>query len=236
MHRVLVCAATRTERDACKRGIDTFVHSTSASHEVLCTGVGPSRTARSLADRLARGPLPDLVISSGFAGALGPELAISSWISGVSVDEWTGGHRTPVDGVKIVLGPADFVRCDVLSSNELVTDLGGDALACKDGRPLVVDMESAALARETSDKGVPFAVLRLISDTPAHPLPSFMAQVTAALAAGSATSRITHGARGLGGLVRNPRGALRLATEGPAWLRQLEAGWVGLAAWSAART
>ncbi len=67
--RALVCAATRAEHDACRRGILASRTGVPSAYEMLLTGVGPVRAARSLARRLARGGVPDLVVSSGFAGA-----------------------------------------------------------------------------------------------------------------------------------------------------------------------
>jgi hypothetical protein len=230
--RVLVCAATRAERDACTRGI---VASARSAHEVLLTGVGPLRAARSLAQRLARGVLPDLVVSSGFAGALSPELALSSWIAGARVSEWNGVARVPVETVSLVCAPG-LLRCDVPSSSTLMS--ANDALhdAVPDpasGTPLVGDMESAALAREAGGRGVPFAIVRLISDTPAHPLPSFVSPFAAAMSAPSTASRVAHAGRGLCAAVADPRGVVRLVRESARWLRDLEEGWKTLGPWPA---
>jgi hypothetical protein len=224
--RVLVCAATRAERDACRRGIDAA----GAGHETLLTGVGPDRAARALAERLARGELPELVVSSGFAGAVGPAPELASWISAISVSEWNGVARSPVGGLALVL-PSELRRCAVVSSRVLVTRGARSALAAGgpettgDAPPVVVDMESAALARTAAGHGVAFAVVRLISDTPAHPLPAFLAPFTAALSATSVASRLALAGRGLSGALADPRGVVRLAREGAAWLRELETGW-----------
>lgn len=217
--RVLVCAATRAEHGACARGIG-------ARHEVLLTGVGPARAARTLAERLARGALPDLVVSSGFAGALTPTLALGSWITGARVSEWDGALRLSVD-VELVCAPG-LVRCEVVSSSALVapSDVPGAATT-----PLVADMESAALAREARRRGVAFAIVRLISDTPAHPLPAFVSPFAAALAATTTASRLAAAGRGLAAAAARPRDVVRLVTESGAWLRGLEDGWRALGAW-----
>lgn len=237
--RVLVCAATRAERDACRRGILAAAAGGAAggragggatTHELLLTGVGPRRAARSLAARLARGSLPDVVVSSGFAGALSPGLALSSLITGARVSEWDGVARVPVDAGVLVCAPG-LVRCDVVSSSTLVVSAedaldGGSALA-------VADMESAALGREAARRGVPFAIVRVISDTPAHPLPAFMSPFAAAMAAEGTASRLASAGRGLRAAVAHPLAVVRLVQESARWLRALEDGWRSLAPWPA---
>jgi hypothetical protein len=120
------------------------------------------------------------------------------------------------------------VRCDVISSSTLVS-IDGVMPVLESDLPTVFDMESAALARECARRGVPFAVIRLISDTPAHPLPHFSSSLAAALAARTASSRLVHVARGLGGALADPRGVARMVRDGAAMLRELTAGWAGLA-------
>lgn len=196
---------------------------------MLLTGVGPHRAARSLAMRLARGLRPDLIVSSGFAGALSPALALSSWITGARVGEWNGVRAVPVEGVALVAGPPGLVCCEVRSSIELVV---GGSTTTHAGELVVVDMESAALARVAARFDVAFAVVRLISDTPQHPLPAFSAAFASAMAAMTTGSRLSLAGRGLAGAIADPHGVLRLVRQGTACLRDLEAGWQRLAAWS----
>jgi nucleoside phosphorylase len=241
--RGLVCAATRSELDACRRGIraatgDAF--DTSARFEMLLTGVGPARAARALGQRLANGPAPDLVVSSGFAGALSPTLALSSWVTGARVSEWSASESAAVEVAGLVLVCAlGLERCDVISSSTLVVP-GTRSLPAARPAPLVVDMESAALAREARRRGVPFAVARLVSDTPAHPMPAFMAPFAAALAGETAASRLIAAGRGVCAAAAAPRAVARFVRESSTWLRDLEDGWARLGtagAWrSALRT
>jgi hypothetical protein len=223
--RILVCVATRAEHAACERGIKTAAH----THELLLTGVGPQRAARSLAERLRHGVQPDLVVSSGFAGAVSPALPLASWITATRVSEWNGAARIPVEDVVLIAGPPHLVRCEVLSSSVLVV---GDELESDGSAPIAVDMESAALARVAGQKGIRFAVARMISDTPAHPLPRFLSPFVSALSATTTTERLGALGRGLGRAVADPRGVVRLVKESSSWLRDLEAGWRELALWS----
>jgi hypothetical protein len=197
---------------------------------MLVTGVGPVRAAERLEHRLAHGPLPDLVVSSGFAGALGATVALGAWITGVRIGMWNGRERVPVEGVALAEGPPGLMRCEVLSSNEIVSG----TMDSDDAMPVVVDMESAALAREAARRNVAFAVVRLISDTPAHPLPRLVAPFAAALAATTPASRVTLAGRALRGALADPRGVVRLVRESSALLRDLEDGWRDLAHWPVA--
>jgi hypothetical protein len=76
---IIVCAATHAEARACGKGIARA--GLSSELEVLETGVGLTRARGALERRLARGPRPELVVSSGFAGAYSRDLAVSSWIT-----------------------------------------------------------------------------------------------------------------------------------------------------------
>jgi len=224
----LVCAATRAEHDACRRGIlASGAGAAPSAYEMLLTGVGPLRAARSLAERLARGDLPDLVVSSGFAGALSPELALSSWITGARIREWNGKTSVAVEleGIALVCAPG-LMRCDVLSSSTVMSaEMTSGAVEPSRSAPLVADMESAALAREACRRGVRFGIARLISDTPAHPLPAFVSPFAAALAAPRGSSRLVAAGRGLFAAAGDPRAVVRFVEESSAWLRALEDGW-----------
>lgn len=200
---------------------------------MLLTGVGPFHAARALADRLAGGRLPDLVVSSGFAGALSTELALSSWITGARVSEWNEAESVAIEvqGLDLVCAPG-LAQCDVVSSSVLA--LPGAPMSGS-STPLAIDMESAALAREARRRGVRFAVARLISDTPAQPLPAFMAPFAAALAAPGTEARLRAAGRGLRAAAGDPRGVVRFVGQSSTWLRALEGGWsrLDLDAWGA---
>lgn len=196
---ILLCAATGTELDACKRGTPRFSH--------LLTGVGAAHAARALSGRLARGERPALVVSSGFAGALTGDLPVGTWVTARSL---------PGAG-ELRLAPAPAVPCAVVSSDVLVQGqrLDGDA----------VDMESVALAAVAHEHRIPFMVLRLVSDTPDDPLPTFLGGFTAAMAATSRRAKLGGIARGLRGVLDDPGGVVRVVREGRAWTRDLTDGW-----------
>lgn len=200
---ILLCAATGTELDACKRGTPRFAH--------LLTGVGAVHAARALSERLVAGERPSLVVSSGFAGALRGDLPVGTWVT---------ARTLPAAGT-LREAPPPAVPCAMVSSDVLVQGqrLDGDA----------VDMESVALAAVAHEHGLPFMVLRLVSDTPADPLPRFLGGFTDAMAATSRRGKLGGIARGLRGVLDDPRGVVRVVREGRAWTRDLERGWTTFA-------
>lgn len=220
--RVLVCAATRTEHDACEEGIAAAgIDPRVATFEMLLTGVGPERARRSLEARLlARAgsssllSSPSLVVSTGFAGALDRSFARLSWVTATKVRD--------VADVDLREGPSEVARCEVVSSKELVATSGASA-SLEGG--VVVDMESAALAEVARSRSIPFMVLRLVSDTPDAPLPAFLSPFTNALAAETTSSRLRFAARGLRSALGDPRGVASLLREGREWTASLRDGW-----------
>lgn len=172
---ILVCAATRTEAAACARGLRSAERE---RFEVLITGVGPARAGRTLRARLRASP-PVLVVSSGFAGALGPELPPLAWVTATALHRLAGGVAVPVSLPPGLLRSVEGAHpCAVLTVEALIAP-GELALA----GPAAVDMESAALAEAAAERGVPFAVLRLVTDGPDRPLAPAARRLTNALAA-----------------------------------------------------
>lgn len=229
---ILVCAATRSEHGAVLKGIEA---AGVKGFEMLLSGVGPLHAARTLRERLEHGSLPDLIVSAGLAGALSSELTMSSWITASRVVSWDGRERGEVEGLVLAEAPAGISRCELVSSSALVTDpasippppAGADD---KSALPRAVDMETAALGREAVRRGVQVLVLRMISDTPAEPLPAFLSPFAAAMASEDTRSRMKHAGRGLRGVLSNPRGVARILREGPAWNRKLTEGFCRYAA------
>gem|GEM_PF-997893 len=238
MH-ALVCAATRAEHDAIADGLRAAGQAGAKGIALLVTGVGAARARDALAARLgAKAPRPSLVVSAGFAGAATAGLAPGDWVTAARLFacEEKGRAALPLGGVavrEVFVAALRVARCDVLSVPELAVDAasvigesgddgGGDAV---EARPLVVDMESAALANVAAARGICFAVLRMISDAPDAKLPGFLAPFTNALASTSTRERLTHAARGARGALADPRGVLRLVRDGARWTRQLADGW-----------
>lgn len=137
---------------------------------LVCSGVGPRNAERATRDLLAAGH-PSLVVSAGVAGGLNPSLKIGDVIlAGSIIDEASGQRFHP---------RADFtghgLRFTFLSVSRMITSTADKrSLAAKYGAD-AVDMESAAIAKVCAEKGVPFAVVRAISDTAEEALPQAIA-------------------------------------------------------------
>lgn len=208
---ILACAASRAEAGACAvEGV-----------EVLRTGVGPARAVAALTRRLARGPRPSLVVSSGFAGALSADLPLHACITAAAVHRLEGGRAVPLtlgpEALRIARG---LPRCALLSASA-VTRATAPALPA----PSAVDMESAALAEVAAAAGVPFAVLRVVTDTPAAPFPGFVTDLAAALAAGPGWAGLAAAARAAGSAVRSPGAALGFVRSSLGARRALANAW-----------
>ncbi len=211
---ILVCAATRTEASAC--GV-------AAGIEVLRTGVGPERAAAALRKRLARGARPALVVSSGFAGAVCGALPLHGCVTATAVLRLEAGRAVPVPLAPGALHVVPGVpRCAMLSAARVTR-------AAPASLPAVtaVDMESAALAEVAAGAGILFAVLRVISDTPAAPFPAFVGPHAEAMASGGGGARLLAATRALAAGVRSPGAVLSLVRSSLASRRALRAAWRG---------
>jgi hypothetical protein len=85
-------------------------------------------------------------------------------------------------------------------------------------------MESAALARAAAEGGVPFTVLRLVTDTPAAPLPPLARSLAAAFAA-RGLERGGHGLRAIADAARRPAQTARFVRASLGWCRALRVAW-----------
>lgn len=158
----LVCFALRAEAGAFQSRLARRAATDAARRsgvEILLTGVGRPAAERALADAF-HARVPTRVLSCGFAGALNPALRIG-----------TVGFATEDAALRAVLlaagaRPMRFVTVDrvAVSTREkaaLRRETGADA----------VEMESAALEAVCRERGVPFAVVRAVSDGAEEDLP-----------------------------------------------------------------
>ncbi len=223
---ILVCAATGTEAAACRRGVADAM---APGIEVLTTGVGPARAAAALADRLlacggtSPEPRPALIVSSGFAGALTAGLAPLAWVTASSVHRLVEGRAVEVALPRGLLRVAEnAMACQVVSADHAVAH---GVLGLPE--PAAVDMESAALAEVAAAAGLPFLVLRLLTDTPARPLATVGRSLAAALAAAGPATRAAYGVRAALDAARAPVRAATFVRDALRWRAELRAGWRG---------
>ena len=152
---------------------------------VMKCGIGKVNSALN-AYRLIEGFHPGLVINSGVAGGADASMRVGSLLVATEAayhDVWCGPgtewgqidgmprrfemDRTVVDSCRALPG-LEEARYGLICSGDrfiskaeevdLIKSHFPDALAC--------DMESASIAHACRDKGIPFAVVRVVSDTP----------------------------------------------------------------------
>jgi hypothetical protein len=186
-------------------------------------------------------PMPDFIISTGYAGTLEAGMAPGSWVLGDHVLLWINPPAPTVNTINPGGGSALALlrpvaealgaigTTTVLSSPLLVAydpALNG-ALPQRQGA-VAVDMESAALADVARRFNIPFAVLRLVTDTPEKPLPGFVYGFANALSRDSRLSmgsRAKHAARGAVAVARKPQDLFRFVQTSVDWGKTLESGW-----------
>lgn len=197
--RILICAATAAEARACERG----VNNAGLKFEILRTGVGFEKARGTLSKRLRDGARPDLIVSTGFAGSLTEDIPLHSWIVAKKV---LSGERQVVGDKNLRASFAGATSCDLMSVPKLVPK--------RERAPMAVDMESAVLGELADAQNIPFLVLRFVTDTPASPLPEFIADFV--------SGRYFIGVRRV---FANPSKAFRLAIDGARWVKLFEDGW-----------
>lgn len=152
--RILVVAAMRSEAAPLQR-------LTRPDLEVIVTGMGTERARTTTAAALDRGG-HERVVVIGIAGGVGPTVAVGDLVvPEVVLDGATGDEVVPhhLGG----RGP----RGTLHTSDAFVQDPA--ALAALEARGVVaLDMETAAIGRLCHDRGVPWTVLRGISDHVEH--------------------------------------------------------------------
>jgi hopanoid-associated phosphorylase len=137
--------------------------------DVVVAGSDNSTLASKIDVAIARGARG--ILSFGICGALSPELEIGSVVVGAEIvcreerrqaDEvWTGALTGACDAATGVVAGSDSV---------LLTETAKAALHLDTGA-IAADMESHIVARVAAERGVPFAVLRAVSDDAHHALP-----------------------------------------------------------------
>lgn len=156
---------------------------------VIKCGVGKVNAAIHC-DELIRAFTPDLVINTGVAGGADVSMHVLDLLvaSGVAYhDVWCGPGTEPgaASGFERILKPSDELvriasevmgseadsgrlKTGLLCSGDIFVSRVEEVRRIKSLYPeaLAVDMESGAIAQVCTMRGVPFGVIRVISDTP----------------------------------------------------------------------
>ncbi len=142
------------------------------------TGDGPPCAFASASFLLTEFPV-SLLVGTGAAGGLVPNLRTGEVVvSGRVVDE--SGEAPPPDGALVARAVSLGAKAATLvtAARPLTSSTERDALAVRVGAtlaaPAVVDMESAAWGRAAARHGVPYVILRAVSDAFEDDLPRFL--------------------------------------------------------------
>ena len=122
---------------------------------ITTMGTGP---AAEFTDRVLRSYQVDHVIGIGIAGGIGPTVAIGDLVVPELVVDGESGvelRPVPIDGHR--------PRGTLMTSDALVSDKGA-VLALESDGVIAVDMETSAIGAACERHGVPWSVLRAISD------------------------------------------------------------------------
>ena len=145
---------------------------------LAATGDGPRRAASGAARFLER-HRPSAVIGAGLGGALTPGLAVGDLVASRRVRFEVGDAATP-DARLLERAQAAGARSATLITVDrpVVSPASKAALAGTAGGggadPVVADMESAAWAKEAAARGIPYVIVRVVSDAARDELPEFL--------------------------------------------------------------
>jgi adenosylhomocysteine nucleosidase len=216
--RVLVLTAVDVEARGLARhlGLERIAkspwpHFAAGTLEVACVGLRASQL-RARAERL--GPF-DVVISAGACGALAPELSVGDLVvPEVVVD--AAGHRWVTARVKRVARSGTL-----LTVGEVVETPAQKSRLWFETGARAVDMESAPILAWATERQVPAAVIRAVSDSAERGIPAALAAsvgddgrvrplraVTAALARATAFSDLMELRAGTEAALKTVAGAL----------------------------
>lgn len=228
--RILICAATAVEARACRAGIENA--RAGERFEILQTGMGLRSAEAALRKRLGGSARASGVVSSGFAGAKSPGLELGTWVVAEAVVRAGAGDLATAGLLAGRLSRASLrwskARC---LSRESVSHAGEDLAQAGDA--LVVDMESFALAQVAREAGLPFEVFRLISDTPAEPIPEAVGMLAGVATADGVGQRARRLWTGSLQALTSPSAMVGFVRRSIALPTQLAQGWEELArAWN----
>jgi nucleoside phosphorylase len=215
---VLICAATSVEARACRTGIERA--GATARFEILQTGMGRVAAEKVLRERLGRGARPEWIVSSGFAGSRMREAEFGSWAMATSIEAGAVSGRINElisrAGLSVIAAPW-----------QMVDAVAGAQAQVPEG--IIVDMESGALGSVAAAEGIPFDVLRVISDTLERPIPQAVAMLSSATLESDSSARRGAFTNGLMAALREPGRVLDFGLRTMKLPAVLADGWAALA-------
>jgi adenosylhomocysteine nucleosidase len=129
------------------------------SHELLlvANGAGAPRAA-SAVDAAAAVFQPDAVISTGFCGALDPQLAVADVVVATSI----AAADRRYDALPVAT--ASPHHSGVVCSIDRVAQTAEEKLRLRAGGAMVVEMEAAGVAARAQARGLPFFCVKVVTD------------------------------------------------------------------------
>ena len=148
-------------------GVSVEARAATSSDVTAVAGGGDATYLATELDRLA--PQSDAMVSWGLAGALQDNLAIGDWVIGTGV---SGGfdHDCDADWQERVLAALPGAHRGRCHADGLLADAPAKR-ALGAGGAIAVDMESHIAARVAAAHGLPFLILRVVSDRVDDELP-----------------------------------------------------------------
>ena len=123
---------------------------------LIANGPGPRLVNSAMRSIAKLGMHVDVVMSTGFCGALDPALRVGDIV---------------ISGAAPVQSTMPYVQGEVWSTDRVAVTKGEKRRLFEETSAAVVEMESAAVAEHAARWGVPFHCVRVVSDSADHDMP-----------------------------------------------------------------
>jgi hypothetical protein len=217
---ILICLATHSEANACKKGLQKSGQS--KSFEILQTGMGFQAAFEKLEERLKTGPKPQLIVSSGFCGGVAAHIKLGTWAWGSKLN-WNHNNTADLEPL-----PLPVLKLPLLWEEAIYESVSAVTLHQNDQlspSTEAVDMESEAWFTLAAQNKIPFSILRLASDTKDHPLPKAIKTFSNAILEPDWQKKLSHCWLGSREVLENPKYMGRFIFRSTSLLRKFSDGW-----------
>ncbi len=136
---------------------------------VVVAGGGDAAGLRARLDAAAAGA--GGIVSFGMAGALDPTLAVGDWVIGDRLYGETGMACDPAWGAALVAKLPGARLGAVYADGRMIGTVAEKRALNEHHRALAVDMESHVAGAVAAEHGLPFAIVRCVSDGARHAMP-----------------------------------------------------------------